>query len=1257
MMESLFLHLVNMSITAGWLVLAVLVLRLVFRRAPKWIHCLLWVLVALRLIFPVSIESVVSLIPSAETVPVDTFLYETPSIHSGVPVVDNTVNPIISNNFAPEPMNSVNPMQVVSMVASYVWVLGMAAMALYALITTARLWWRVRESVTLRDNIRLCDRIATPFILGLFRPRIYLPTTLTETDTACVVAHEQAHLRRRDHWWKPLGFLLLTVYWFNPLLWVGYILLCRDIEAACDEKVIRHMDVAQRKAYSETLLACSAPRHLITACPLAFGETGVKSRIKSVLNYKKPAFWIIIAAVVATVVAAVCLLTNPKVNDVPENLDAYLTQVILEQNHSEHTGDAFATEAHTVFGTEEKDGKTVVYGLVLYEEYLQDEAGNLEVQSGSHIPTVITVDMEGNGYSLVEYWVPRDGSLYAPDIRDKFPARYQGQALDLNRYYDGHKEKTLAAARAYFALAELPDDSEYETYAYVGPPSAQLSLQREGNKAVFSPHILSSWVAEGTYERNEKQVIFISDDIKLVFRVDGNSLIFDKTASTFDAQQITFGGIEMEDGAPFIAEDTTAEESDSQTEESAPAPNVVTKKNSWQTLSHPMPYAEASKVSGGYSLAKYNIKKLQELMGELEWYSDDAPTADRLFDAYFSLDGVKRYYVSLDTWGDSGYLYDGERYATLPEEKTSSWDFLLADGGTTMKATHTLYGNYAEWNKAERSLVLDVVQADDKTLIGKKICVNTQNLYGRGIPHIGTMIKVSYDGTVLGNTVYAMNYSEHFEEKIPQEGMATKPQSGTAAGKVIFVTDKAVLLNCYDKAQFDVVWVRFDKAYPNLKPQMGEEYRVAYHGLSTETYPYQLTAKTMDRVSSTPLNNGFISEAKAIEVAIDYWKVRLNEPDKESGYYTTVYVLENPTADNPRYVMGSRRVDVDDGEPQNSALFNTLYIDAVTGKVISSIAETEPTATTSSKATTKPTTTTTTIRTVNHTTTTAKRSTTTTKKTTTTTKKTDDASAEPVDEMFTMDRILENMNWFSEEKAESLYKNVPKDENVRHLPVVVMTTQEELEGFIQEYGTEMGFSNDEAPLMRKDYNKAYFEKNVLLAVYYCDGSCSIEPRVVAMERTSDGAGLMALVDVYEPQVQNQALGQWFMLCSVKRSDVEGITSYTARVRGHVAKNEYVAAFTKGVSDPKNAREKWRYFMDSELSWYMGQMINAFKWTDNKCDCLYFWTFHFNGKNYYLSEDYSILFDGTRYATLSAGDRAFFRKLFVPGDESFWVAPY
>ncbi len=311
-MESVFLHLLNMSITAGWLVLAVMVLRLLMKRAPRWMVCLLWVLVAVRLICPVSVESVLSLIPSTETVPTDVVMGSTPTINSGVPVVDAVVNPIISDTLAPTPEYSADPVQIATFVGANVWVLGMVVMLLYALISTLRLRWQVRESACLRRNIRQCDRVATPFILGIIRPRIYLPSTLSAQDALSVVAHEEAHIQRRDHWWKPLGYLLLTVYWFNPLLWVGYILLCRGIEAACDERVIRDMDMEQRRRYSEALLACSMPRRMISACPLAFGETGVKSRIKSVLSYKKPTFWIVLLAVVLSIVAAVCLLTNPK---------------------------------------------------------------------------------------------------------------------------------------------------------------------------------------------------------------------------------------------------------------------------------------------------------------------------------------------------------------------------------------------------------------------------------------------------------------------------------------------------------------------------------------------------------------------------------------------------------------------------------------------------------------------------------------------------------------------------------------------------------------------------------------------------------------------------------------------------------------------------------------------------------------------------------------------------------------------------------
>ncbi len=310
-METLFLHLVNMSITAGWIALAVIILRLFLKKAPKWITVLLWGLVGLRLILPVSIESVLSLIPSAETIPPEIVYSDAPQIHSGIDTFNQAVNPVISDSLAPEVGASVNPVQVLLFIATVVWILGMVGMMIYTLISYLRLRSKVKVSMSIEKNTYICDDINTPFILGIIKPKIYLPSNLTNAEQEYVLRHEKAHIKRKDHLIKPLGFLLLSVYWFNPLLWVAYILLCRDIELACDEKVIRDMDVTNRKEYSTALLNCSVPRRMISACPLAFGEVSVKQRIKSVLNYKKPAFWISIVAIVLCIALSVGFLTNP----------------------------------------------------------------------------------------------------------------------------------------------------------------------------------------------------------------------------------------------------------------------------------------------------------------------------------------------------------------------------------------------------------------------------------------------------------------------------------------------------------------------------------------------------------------------------------------------------------------------------------------------------------------------------------------------------------------------------------------------------------------------------------------------------------------------------------------------------------------------------------------------------------------------------------------------------------------------------------
>ena len=358
-MAAVFLKLLNLSISASWLVLAVLVLRLISKRSPKWVNVLLWGIVALRLVLPFSIESALSLIPSAETVsPAAVQFDPAPTITSGVSVIDNAVNPSLSEHFSAVPTASVNPLYVWTEIAGWVWLIGLGAMLLYALVSYLRLRRRVSVSLPIQDHIYLCDAISSPFILGVVKPRIYLPSGLDEVQRQNVLAHEQAHLARRDHWWKPLGFALLAVYWFNPVLWLAYTLLCRDIELACDERVIRTMDESAVKTYSTVLLACSMPRKAVITCPLAFGEVGVKERVKNALHYKKPAFWVVAASVAVCVVVAVCFLTNPPTDTDAAGLVGFHREQVTYADVTDESG---AQPSNVQLTAEETDA---VYALL-----------------------------------------------------------------------------------------------------------------------------------------------------------------------------------------------------------------------------------------------------------------------------------------------------------------------------------------------------------------------------------------------------------------------------------------------------------------------------------------------------------------------------------------------------------------------------------------------------------------------------------------------------------------------------------------------------------------------------------------------------------------------------------------------------------------------------------------------------------------------------------------------------------------------------
>lgn len=575
-MGEIFLKILNMSISASWLILAVMLLRFALKKAPRWISVLLWGIVALRLALPFSFESALSLIPTTKTFNAHNIQYEMLAVSSKIPAINNAVNPVLGETSAPNPAASINPFYVWTFIVSIIWCVGIAAMLLYAAICYLRVRKSVAERIPYEKNIFLCDQVKSPFILGLVRPKIYLPSDMDAMVIEPVIAHEKAHLARCDHWWKPMGFLILALHWFNPLCWAAYMLLCKDIELACDEKVIRQMDLNGKKHYSAALLECSAGRRLVTICPLAFGEVGVKERVKNVLNHKKPAFWVIVVAGIACAVVTVCFATDPKQNfpqeqrvaqlgmahsisvvsqenslekdriklqkltledvimlsqkgealtwsdfgqyrgqdigsglyimcyEIDELFDVLVGGVLEEipmyiclrvNNEAEdsidiRTGDVSAfIEAHrnnvpnveskpeesdfsilpseqtaiqksilghnrspetptdilsccsfvtldTVSETSKIDSnvqRTTYYGWALYQEYRITENG-LETVSGSHIPVALTFEYDDYGYSLLEYWEPRDGSYFAQDIREKFPAHIAEDGMDSQKF-------------------------------------------------------------------------------------------------------------------------------------------------------------------------------------------------------------------------------------------------------------------------------------------------------------------------------------------------------------------------------------------------------------------------------------------------------------------------------------------------------------------------------------------------------------------------------------------------------------------------------------------------------------------------------------------------------------------------------------------------------------------------------------------------------------------------------------------------------
>lgn len=536
-MEAVFFRLLNLSLMASLMVVVVLILRLLLRKAPKWIFCALWGLVALRLLIPVSIESRASLMPTAEPIPYSAVQYTPVSpVQPVLPLVTETVTPapVAPQPVTPSASNTVAaevPALSVMDILPWVWLAGVLAMLGYGLGSYGILHRRLRTAVRDEDNLWLSDRIESPFVLGLFRPRIYLPFRVKGAIRAHVLAHEQAHIRRRDHWWKPLGFALLAVYWFNPLLWVAYILLCRDIEAACDEKVIADMDADARKDYSYALLSCAVRSRRIAACPLAFGEEGVKGRVKRVMSYKKPTFWIILLAIIAILVTAVCLLTVPKAEE-PETPTQTETQTEPEEPEITPNDNIMHLP----------DGEAALWF---------DEETAPHTQTGRHVPDVTLAE-----YPDVSFWFSESGSkdvVWLHHDDNTSDALFIGDVqaawfADLNE--DGKRELILsrtdtASARACITIC-VPETGKAYTLSRNGIP-----FLRDGKLLVdcfSSPFsdITSSYTCRIIYENGKFVLVsdFNGDLYDVAAPVDenatriienaGTTLCFDYTAPSSD---------------------------------------------------------------------------------------------------------------------------------------------------------------------------------------------------------------------------------------------------------------------------------------------------------------------------------------------------------------------------------------------------------------------------------------------------------------------------------------------------------------------------------------------------------------------------------------------------------------------------------------------------------------------------------------------------------------------------------------------------
>ncbi len=525
-----FLNHINISITASYIALAVILFRFLLKKAPKKYTCILWLLVAFRLILPNSdnmfiFTSIFSLIPSTEVLP-NTLIDNTSpqfNINVGVEQIDKRINAFLDNRYAEGVTVPANTGSSLMNILGFVWIIVCIGILIYAVGSYIYLHRKTRASICVKGNTFICDYISTPFILGMVRPRILLPSALSEEESQYILAHEKAHLKRLDYVWKPIGLLLLAVHWFNPIMWISYILFCRDIELACDEYVIKNMNAEDKKTYSTVLLKFSIPKKLLSAYPLAFGEIGIRERIKAVFQYKKPAVITSILAVILCIVTALCFLANPKKTTLIEEVDELQSSDIY----------SIDLDDGNVFSTTENES----YIETIMDELNEIEMGRIPFKTEKfnvEFKTIVLYDSDSKSYESID----ESDKYWEFNFNSECNEVWIGNGKNFSAIYKIYNHEKVIQLFESIEKNNNIKSNPYKKYVYSDSENEltqpRIILFEQDHSFQFLYSLLSSYLNWGYYEIKDDNLILRTDDGKYIysFKIEENGLIFDAENST-----------------------------------------------------------------------------------------------------------------------------------------------------------------------------------------------------------------------------------------------------------------------------------------------------------------------------------------------------------------------------------------------------------------------------------------------------------------------------------------------------------------------------------------------------------------------------------------------------------------------------------------------------------------------------------------------------------------------------------------------------